>query len=173
VNFFQKVINSQLEELDRRFTKESSELVLLASHLNPRNSFQSFDKDKLVGFARLYPSEFSDSDTAALDLELQAFITDVRLDARFCGMNMLSDLSVKMVETGKNAAYPLVYLLVKLALILPGTPATVKAATTALKFIEDTMREDPCNQWISDCLLLYLEPDIVESIPNDVVIASL
>jgi hypothetical protein len=62
---------------------------------------------------------------------------------------------------------------VKLALILPGTPATVKAATTALKFIEDTMREDPCNQWISDCLLLYLEPDIVESIPNDVVIASL
>lgn len=124
-------------------------------------------------FARLYPSEFSDSDTAALDLELQAFITDVRNDARFSGMNVLADLSVLMVETGKNVAYPLVYLLVKLALILPGTPATVKAASAALKFIDETMREDPCNQWISDCLLMYLEPDIFESVANDAVIAPI
>jgi hypothetical protein len=173
VDFFQQVINSQLEELDRRFTKESWELVLLASHLNPRNSFRSFDKDKLVGFARLYASEFSDYDIAALDLELQAFITDASSDTRFSRMNMLSDLSVLMVETGKNVAYPLVYLLVKLALILSGTPTTVKATSTALKFIDNTMREDPCNQWISDCLLLYLEPDVVKSITNDVVIASL
>lgn len=172
LDFFQKVINKQLEELERRFTKESSELVLLATYLNPRNSFQGFDKDKLVKFARFYPSEFSDSDTATLELQLQAFITDVRSDNRFLGMDTLNSLYVKMVETGKNTAYPLVYLLLKLALILPGTPATVKSASIAMKFIENTVRKEPCNQWISDCLLLFLEPDIFENITNDAVLES-
>uniref|UniRef100_A0ACD5YNQ4 Uncharacterized protein n=1 Tax=Avena sativa TaxID=4498 RepID=A0ACD5YNQ4_AVESA len=173
VDFFQKVINKQLEVFDRRFTKESSELVLLASCLNPRNSFHSFDKDKLVRFARYYPSEFSDSATATLELQLEAFIRDVRSDARFLGMDALSSLSARMVETGKNIAYPLVYLLLKLALILPGTPATVKPASTAMKLIESAITREPCNQWISDCLLLFLEPDIFESITNDAVIPYL
>ncbi|CAM0873579.1 unnamed protein product [Alopecurus aequalis] len=173
VDFFQKVINKQLEELDRRFTTQSSELVLLASCLNPRNSFQSFDKDKLVKFAGFYPSEFSDSDTATLHLQLEAFIRDVRSDTRFLGMDTLSSLSARMVETGKKDAYLLVYLLLKLALILPGTPATAKTASTAMKLIENAITREPCNQWISDCLLLFLEPDIFESITNDAVIPSL
>ncbi|XP_051214426.1 uncharacterized protein [Lolium perenne] len=173
VDFFQKVINKQLKELDRRFTKESSELCLLASCLNPRNSFQSFDKDKLVKFARFYPSEFSDSDTTTLELQLEAFIRDVRSDTRFLEMDMLSSLSARMVETGKNIAYPLVYLLLKLALILPGTPATAKTTSTAMKLIENAITREPCNQWISDCLLLFLEPDIFESITNDAVIPYL
>jgi hypothetical protein len=173
VDFFQKVINKQLKELDRRFTKESSELCLLASCLNPRNSFQSFHKDKLVKFARFYPSEFSDSDTTTLELQLEAFIRDVRSDTRFLEMDMLSSLSARMVETGKNIAYPLVYLLLKLALILPGTPATAKTTSTAMKLIENAITREPCNQWISDCLLLFLEPDIFESITNDAVIPYL
>jgi hypothetical protein len=173
VDFFQKVINKQLEVLDMRFTKESSELVLHASCLNPRNSFESFDKDKLVKFARFYPSEFSDSATATLELQLEAFIRDVRSDNRFLGMDTLSSLSARMVETGKNIAYPLVYLLLKLALILPGTPATAKTASTAMKLIDKAITREPSNQWISDCLLLFLEPDIFESITNDAVVPSL
>ena len=98
---------------------------------------------------------------------------DVRSDARFREMNAVSDLSVKMVETGKNTVYPLVYLLLKLALILPGTPATAKTASSALKFIDGTMMKELCNQWIGDCLLLFLERDIFERVTNDVVIAVL
>ncbi|PUZ41020.1 hypothetical protein GQ55_9G469800 [Panicum hallii var. hallii] len=173
VDFFEKVINIHLNELDRRFSEQSSALFLLSSCLSPRNSFQAFDKEKLIGYARLYPSEFSDTAIAALDLQLAAFITDVRSDARFREMNALSDLSVKMVETGKNTAYPQVYLLLKLALILPATPATAKTASSALKFIDSTMMKEPCNQWISDCLLLFLERDIFERVTNDAVIALL
>ncbi|KAL6838240.1 hypothetical protein ACP4OV_031912 [Aristida adscensionis] len=173
IDFFIKVINNQLEELDKRFSRESVELVYLASCLNPHNCFQAFDKDKLIQFARFYPSEFSDAAIVALNLQLQAFIHDVRSDARFHEMNALTDLSVKMVETGKNVMYPLVYLLLKLALILPGTPATTNAAPSAMKFIDSTMVEEPCNQWISDYLLLYLERDIFESVTNDAVLASL
>ena len=98
---------------------------------------------------------------------------DARSDARFREMNAVSDLSVKMVETGKNTVYPLVYLLLKLALILPGTPATAKTASSALKFIDGTMMKEPCNQRISDCLLLFLQRDIFERVTNDAVIAVL
>ncbi|KAL6593949.1 hypothetical protein ACP70R_048850 [Stipagrostis hirtigluma subsp. patula] len=173
VYFFEKVINIHLNELEKRFSKQSAALVLLSSCLNPRNSFQAFDKDKLVEFAQFYPSDFSDSDIVALDFQLQAFITDVRSDVRFREMNTMSALSVKMVETGKNAVYPLVYLLLKLALILPWTPATAKTASSAMKFIHRTVTIEPWNEWFSDCLLLYLERDIVENITNDAVIASL
>lgn len=173
IHVFVKVINDQLRELDKRFSKESSELVCLASCLNPRNLFQAFDKDKLIKFARYYPSEFPDTAIAALDLQLQAFITDVRSDARFHEMVRLSDLSVKMVATGKNSMYPLVYLLLKLALILPGTAAIAKGASSTMKFIDSTMMKERCNQWTSDCLLVFLERDIFESITNDDVIASL
>ena len=173
VNFFEKVINIHLNEHDRRFSEQSSALFLLSSCLSPQNSFQAFDKEKLIGYARLYPSEFSDTAIATLDLQLTAFIMDVRSDARFREMNAVSDLSVKMVETGKNTVYPLVYLLLKLALILPGTPATAKTASSALKFIDGTMMKELCNQWIGDCLLLFLERDIFERVTNDVVIAVL
>jgi len=88
-------------------------------------------------------------------------------------MVILSDLSVKMVRTGKNSMYPLVYLLLKLALVLPGTAAIAKTASSTMKFIDSTMMKEPCNQWTSDCLLVFLEHDIFENIINDDVIASL
>ena len=97
--------------VDRRFSEQSSALFLLSSCLSPQNSFQAFDKENLIEYARLYPSEFSDNAIAALDLQLTAFIMDVRSDARFREMNALNDLFVQMVETGKNTVYPLVYLL--------------------------------------------------------------
>ncbi|XP_066349229.1 uncharacterized protein [Miscanthus floridulus] len=173
IDFFEKVINIHLNEFDKRFSKQSSSLFVLSSCLNPQNAFQAFDKEKLLEYARLYPSDFSDSDIATLDLQLEAFVADMRSDVRFREMSALSELSVKMVETGKSTVYPLVYLLLKLALILPGTPATAKTASSAIKFIDSTMQEEPCNQWISDCLLLFLERDIFESVTNDAVIASL
>lgn len=173
IDFFEKVINIHLNEFDKRFSTQSSALFLLSSCLNPHNSFQAFDKEKLLEYARLYLSDFSDSDIATLDLQLEAFVADLRSDVRFRELSALSDLSVKMVETGKATVYPLVYLLLKLALILPGTPATAKTASSAIKFIDSTMQEEPCDQWISDCLLLFLERDIFESVTNDAVIASL
>jgi hypothetical protein len=144
IHVFVKVINGQLRELDKRFSKESSELFCLASCLNPRNLFQAFDKEMLIKFAQFYPSEFPDTVITSLDLQLQAFITDVRSDARFHEMSaLMSDLSVKMVETGKDTQYPLVYLLLKLGLILPGTPATAKMASSTMKSVNSTMMKEP------------------------------
>lgn len=173
IDFFKKVINIHLNEFDKRFSKQSSVLFRLSSCLNPHNSFQAFDKEKLLEYARFYPSDFSDSDIATLDPQLEAFVADLRSDLRFRGMSTLSELSIKMVETCKDAMFPLVYLLLKLALILPRTPATAKTAPSAMKFIDNTMTEEPCDQWISDCLLLFLERDIFDSVTNDAVIASL
>ncbi|QHO58298.1 uncharacterized protein DS421_3g89480 [Arachis hypogaea] len=43
----------------------------------------------------------------------------MRLDDQFSNINGISGLSQKLVETKKYIVYPLVFLLLKLALILP------------------------------------------------------
>ncbi|KAL7230409.1 hypothetical protein ACSBR2_008819 [Camellia fascicularis] len=52
----------------------------------------------------------------------------------------IGDLTRKLVETKKDIVYPLVYLLVKLALILPVATATVERAFSAMKFIKNRLR---------------------------------
>ena len=45
-----------------------------------------------------------------------------------------------MVETKKNVVYPLVYLLVSLALTLPVAIATVERAFSAMKIVKNRLR---------------------------------
>ena len=50
----------------------------------------------------------------------------MRNNDMFLELQGVSELAEKLVNTGKHETYPLVYLLVKLALTLPVATATVK-----------------------------------------------
>ena len=49
----------QLQELNSRFTKVNTELLLYVDCLNPCDSFIAFDKQKLLQLAQFYPQDFS------------------------------------------------------------------------------------------------------------------
>nr|XP_009777751.1 PREDICTED: zinc finger MYM-type protein 1-like [Nicotiana sylvestris] len=67
-------------------------------------------------------------------VELQNYIVDVRdHDKRFSGLKGLGDLSIKLVETKKHGTYPLVFQLVKFALLLPVATATVERTFSFLR----------------------------------------
>ena len=51
--------------------------------------------------------------------ELWIFIDNVRADQRFANLDGIADLAKVLVETKKHLAFPLVYQLLKLVLILP------------------------------------------------------
>ena len=93
--------------------------------LNPSNSFVAFDKENLIRLAKCYPSDFLGTDILALDSQLQNYIFDMRSNDFFLEFQGVSELAKKLVNTGKYGVYPLVYLLVKLALTLPVATATV------------------------------------------------
>ena len=64
----------------------------------------------------------------------------------------------------KDVSYPLVYSLVTLVLILPVATAIVERAFSAMNIIKNQLRNRIGDQWMNDCLVIYIEKDIFKTI---------
>ncbi|KAM3690878.1 hypothetical protein ACJW31_09G152900 [Castanea mollissima] len=172
VELFYTVIDMQLQELNNRFSEVNTDLLICMACLNPSNSFVAFDKEKLIHLAKFYPYDFPGTDILALDSQLQNFIFDMRNNDLFLELQGVSEFAEKLVSTRKHETYPLVYLLVKLALTLPvatATVTTVERSFSAMKYIKNELRNRMGDQWMNDCLVVYIEKDIACSIDNETI----
>ncbi|KAI8571973.1 hypothetical protein RHMOL_Rhmol01G0162700 [Rhododendron molle] len=157
---FNSVIDMQVIELDARFPESTTDLLLYVACLNPSNLFSSFDKKKLIHMAELYPQDFSSMDLMILDDQLDNYIVDVRTTIEFSSLHGISDLAQKMVEIGRHRAYPLVYLLIVLALTLPVATATIERAFSAMNYVKNQWRNRMGDEWTSDSMVAYIEGKI-------------
>ncbi|KAK4738634.1 hypothetical protein R3W88_002331 [Solanum pinnatisectum] len=131
---------SNMEELNDRFNEVTTDLLHGIACLNPINSFSSFDIRKVMRMAELYPDDFDESNMSILQNQLASYIVDVRdVDERFSDLNGLCNLSKRLVQTKKYSNYPLVFRLVKLALLLPVATASVERIFSAMKFIKNDL----------------------------------
>ena len=73
------------------------------------------------------------------------------------------------MSTRKHETYPLVYLLVKLTLTLPVATTIVERSFPAMKYIKNELRNQMRDQWINDCLIVYIETDVTCSIDNETI----
>ncbi|KAJ0975429.1 hypothetical protein J5N97_017394 [Dioscorea zingiberensis] len=167
VELFYTVVDMQLQELNNRFNELNMELLLCVAYLSPCNSFAAFDKGKLIHLAQFYPSEFSETELHVLDNQLETYIIDLRSHDEFKSLKGINELSIKLVETKKHIVYPLVYLLVKLALILPVSTASVERVFSAMKIVKNRLRNRMGDSWMNDCLITYIEKEIFCSIDNE------
>ncbi|KAF8393116.1 hypothetical protein HHK36_021357 [Tetracentron sinense] len=167
---FYTTIDMQIQELNNRFTEVTTELLLCVACLNPSNSFCAFDKQKLIRLAEFYPVEFSTIQLMALDNQLETYIIDIRSNSEFSELEGINNLAEKMIKTKKDIVYPLVYLLVTLALILPVATATVERAFSAMKILKNRLRNRMGDELMNDCLVAYIEKDIFDSIDNEAII---
>ncbi|KAL5550599.1 hypothetical protein UlMin_000775 [Ulmus minor] len=124
VDFFNPMIDLQLQELNSHFNEANTELLLCLVCLSPNNSFSAFDKRKLICLAQLYSYDF--------------FTMDLR----------------RLVETRKHEVYSLVYLLIKLALTLPVATASIEMVFSAINIVKDQMRNKMRDQWLNDYLFI-------------------
>ena len=85
-------------------------------------------------------------------------------------MKGIADLAKRLVETRKHEVYPLVYLLIKLALTLPVATASVERVFSAMNIVKNQMRNKMGDQWLNDCLTVYLEKDVFDAIDNEPII---
>jgi hypothetical protein len=74
VEIFLVAIDAILTEMNHRFSKTSSELLVCMASLNPRNSFSNFDVDKLVRLAEIYVEDFDIGDLAVLPNKFRQFV---------------------------------------------------------------------------------------------------
>ncbi|ESR64798.1 hypothetical protein CICLE_v10010399mg [Citrus x clementina] len=125
---------------NNRFNKVNMELFLCLACLCLNDTFTAFDKDKLVRLAQFYPKDFSPIELMALKSQLQIYIMDMHSSTEFAGLKGIGDLAKRMVEIKKDKVYPLVYLLVTLALVLPVSTATIERTFSAMKFVKNELR---------------------------------
>ena len=95
----------------------------------------------------------------------------MRSNDEFLELKGIGDLARKMVETNKDVIYPLVYLLVKLVLTLSIDPSCCDCNSgkkfSAMKYIKNELRNRMEDQWLNDCLTMYIEKDITCRIDNE------
>ncbi|XP_019056423.1 PREDICTED: zinc finger MYM-type protein 1-like [Tarenaya hassleriana] len=126
IDCFYTVMDFQLREFNDRFDEVNSELLICMATLGPVDSFREFNIPNLVKLAGFYPDDFSFTEQISLRHELSIYFDNLMEDDRFSNLVNLGDLARLMVETKKHLSYPLVYRLLKLALILPVATATVE-----------------------------------------------
>jgi hypothetical protein len=161
------VVDTLRQEIDNRFPETSAELLSCIACLNPRNSFSSFDVDKLVRLANLYPDDFSSTELLLLRQELQTYVQDLRRDEKFKNLDNLGHLAKKINESLKHQAFPLVYRLIELALILPVATASVERVFSAMNIVKTKLRNKMGDQWMNECLVVYIERDAFMSIDDE------
>ncbi|XP_057504790.1 uncharacterized protein LOC130788266 [Actinidia eriantha] len=167
---FYTVLDMQLQELNDRFTVTTTELLICVACLSPANSFSAFDKQKLIRLTSFYPNDFSTHDCMVLEDQLDSYEYDMRYSSEFEGLKGLGELAQKMVETKRSGVYPLIYRLLKLALVLPVATTSVERAFSAMKIVKNRLRNRMGDQFLNDSLLVYIEKKRFKEISNDAII---
>ena len=78
---FYAVIDSQSQKLNNRFN-EVNMMLFCMDCLDPTDSF-TYDKIKLLRFAKFYPKEFLIVELIALEYQLDNYILDMRFSNQF------------------------------------------------------------------------------------------
>ncbi|KAH9671067.1 TTF-type domain-containing protein [Citrus sinensis] len=137
------------------------ELLTLSSALNPIDAFKLFKIEDICSLAeRFYPEDFT-------KIELQI---DIRSLQEFQNITSLSELCRRLVETRNSQIYFLLDRLIRLVLTLPVSTATTERAFSAMKLIKTTHRNKMENEFLSDCMVIYIEREIADNIDSDAII---
>ncbi|XP_070036030.1 uncharacterized protein [Nicotiana tomentosiformis] len=170
VDIFFKIIDWQVQELNARFNEVTTNLLVGVACLNRVDSFSSFDINKILRMAELYPDDFSENITVTLKNQLETYIVDVRdVDKKFSNLQGLVDLFETLVKTKKHLNYPFVFRLVKFALLLPVATATVERTFSAMKLIKSELRNQMNDEFMSSCLVPYVERKIFNTISDETI----
>ena len=149
-----------MQELNSRFPETSTKLLLGVGCLNPIDSFSNFDKEKTLRMARLYPDDFDELGIEALSCKLDTFIINVHDDERFSELRRIGELLRKLFQTKKHMSFPHLYLLVKLALVLPVSTSIIERVFSTMKIIKTSLCNRISEGFLNDTIITYFEDDL-------------
>jgi hypothetical protein len=160
VDTFLAALDAIITEMDHRFNEVSSELLVCFSCLDPRDSFSMFDLEKIARLTEIYDQDFSIVDCSNIRDELETFILQVRRIDDYRACHDFASLAIKLVENKAHLAFPLVYRIIELALILPMATASVERAFSAMNIIKTDLRNRMNDEWLKDLTLCYIEKEL-------------
>ena len=171
VNIYIATIDTQLEELNRRFNDQAMELLTLSSTLDLRDAYKSFNIDDICSLVeKFYPEDFTEQERLLLKFQLQHYHLDVPNHPKLHNLSTIAALCQGLVETGKSKVFYLIDRLIRLMLTLPVSTATTERAFSAMKLVKNRLRTKMNDDFLADCLVLYIEREIAECFTFDSII---
>uniref|UniRef100_A0ACD5UTD2 Uncharacterized protein n=1 Tax=Avena sativa TaxID=4498 RepID=A0ACD5UTD2_AVESA len=165
------VVDQQLQELNCRFNKQVTELLIMCTSLDPKNSFSSFDIDIVCSLAsKFYPADFEEQEIENLRCQLRHYAHDIPTNPKFQNLTTVSELCQQLAATGKNDDYHLIDRLIRLVLTLPVSTATTERAFSAMELVKTRLQNRMEDGFLRDCLVIYIEKEITIGISTDAII---
>ncbi|KAL6517883.1 hypothetical protein OROMI_033584 [Orobanche minor] len=169
-NIFCQVVDCISQEMENRFNETNTELLMCITCLDPKDSFSNFSHPVLLRLAELYLQDFSLDDQMELKEQLKMWISEMKGNTRFSKLENIRELATNMVEVGFHTTFHLMYLLIKLALTLPVATASVERAFSAMNIVKTDLRNKMGDDFLTDCLVCYIERDVFLGIDNETII---
>jgi hypothetical protein len=102
-DIFTVAVDQQLHELNCRFSEQATELLILCTTLDPKDSFKSIKIDDVCLLAsKFYPADFLEQERNILRNRLQHYVLDVPSNPKFKDLSSATQLYCGLVETGKS-----------------------------------------------------------------------
>ena len=147
------------------------DLLILSTLLDPKDSFKSFDIDKICNLAnKYYTEDFSDQKKLQLWYELQHFHFDVCQHMQFEKPSTLALLCQKLTKTGKSTKFPLVNRLIRLVLTTLVSTATCERAFSAMNIVKTKLKTKIEDDFIRDVVVISIERELVDTLCIDSII---
>ncbi|XP_075515362.1 uncharacterized protein LOC142550004 [Primulina tabacum] len=163
VNFFYATIDSQMQEINVRFSEDVMELLMLSSALNPQNvsdSFRYLDICKLV--EKFYPQDFTSEEKERLEMQLKHYEHNVIKGLYYKSLSTISELCQWLVKTKKAATYDLVFRVIVLVLTLPVSTGTTERSFSTKNIIKTRLRSKMEDDFLSYALVIFIEIEIAK-----------
>ena len=93
IEVFYATIDSQLQELNHRFSEHVVELLILSSALDPRNAYESFRGDDICKLVdKFYSQDFTENGKMQLKMQLYHYEYNVVRHSYFKKLSNVSNL---------------------------------------------------------------------------------
>ncbi|XP_073131433.1 uncharacterized protein [Henckelia pumila] len=127
VDVFYVVIDSQLQEINGRFSGDAMELLVLSTALNPKNAMEYFRISYICKLVeKFYAQDFTRDEKEQLEIQLKHYEYNAVKDFDYKSLSTISVLCQWLVKTNKSVTYNLVFRVIVLVLTLPVSTATTE-----------------------------------------------
>ncbi|KAG9458926.1 hypothetical protein H6P81_003434 [Aristolochia fimbriata] len=103
IEVFLAGLDSQLQELNTRFSDHTMDLLILSAALDPQDRYKSFNINNICELVdKFYPDDFTEQEKYHLKYELQHYELDVPYHVDLQEVKTIGELCQKLVETGES-----------------------------------------------------------------------
>ncbi|XP_042401409.1 uncharacterized protein LOC121991479 [Zingiber officinale] len=164
-------IDSQLQEINGRFSDDAMELLILSNALNPQNAVESFrvvDICKLV--EKFYAQDFTRDEKEQLEMQLKHYEYNIVKRSDYKNLSTILELCQWLVKTNKSVTYNLIFRVIILVLTLPISTATSERSFSAMNIMKTRLRSKMEDTFLLDALMVYIEREIARSVSIEAII---